>query len=163
MSQIPQRIRQLSHNAPLCNINVLTYTCALFCHKVVHCGQCLKFCQKNCRSLCLKSQNHKHKIEEKSTKSSQSSSKIVCIKLAWISSTDCGIWDWGSALWDLWDGSIADVFVISTTKNDFSHDFPLFLPLIVFQVPEQEWNHLIISASHHIITCVCHHFLHFRL
>ena len=36
ISQIPQCIRQISHNAPFCNRNV--HTCAHFCHKMVHCG-----------------------------------------------------------------------------------------------------------------------------
>ena len=36
ISQIPQCIKQLFHNAPLCNRNV--HTCAHFCYKVVHCG-----------------------------------------------------------------------------------------------------------------------------
>ena len=35
-SQIPQCIRLLSHNAPLCNRNV--HICAHFCYNVVHCG-----------------------------------------------------------------------------------------------------------------------------
>ena len=36
ISQIPQCIRQISHNAPFCNINV--HTCAYFCYKMLHCG-----------------------------------------------------------------------------------------------------------------------------
>ena len=35
ISQIPQRIIQLSHNAPFCNRNV--HTCAHFCYKMMHC------------------------------------------------------------------------------------------------------------------------------
>ena len=34
--QIPQCIRQISHNVPFCNRNV--HTCAHFCYKMVHCG-----------------------------------------------------------------------------------------------------------------------------
>ena len=36
ISQIPQCIRQISHNAPFCNRNV--HLCAHFCYKVVHYG-----------------------------------------------------------------------------------------------------------------------------
>ena len=36
ISQFPQCIKQISHNASLCNRNV--HTCAHFCDKVVHCG-----------------------------------------------------------------------------------------------------------------------------
>ena len=36
MSQIPQCIMQISHNAPLCNRNV--QMCAHFCYKMLHCG-----------------------------------------------------------------------------------------------------------------------------
>ena len=36
ISQIPQCISQISHNAPFCNRNV--HTCAHFCYKMVHCG-----------------------------------------------------------------------------------------------------------------------------
>ena len=36
ISQIPQCIRQTSHNAPFCNRNV--HMCAHFCQKMVHCG-----------------------------------------------------------------------------------------------------------------------------
>ena len=36
ISQIPQCIRQIPHNAPYCNRNV--HTCAHFCYKMVHCG-----------------------------------------------------------------------------------------------------------------------------
>ena len=36
ISQIPQRIKQMSHNAPFCNRTV--HTCAHFCYKVEHCG-----------------------------------------------------------------------------------------------------------------------------
>ena len=36
ISQIQQRIRQMSHNTPFCNRNV--HTCAHFCYKMVHCG-----------------------------------------------------------------------------------------------------------------------------
>ena len=36
VSQILQCIRQISHNAPLCNRNV--HMCARFCYNVVHCG-----------------------------------------------------------------------------------------------------------------------------
>ena len=36
VSQIPQCMRQISHNAPFCDRNV--HTCAHFCYKMVHCG-----------------------------------------------------------------------------------------------------------------------------
>ena len=36
ISQVPQCIRQISHNAPFCNRNV--HTCAHFCYKMVHYG-----------------------------------------------------------------------------------------------------------------------------
>ena len=36
--EIPQYIRQISLNAPFCNINL--HTCALFCYKMVHCQIC---------------------------------------------------------------------------------------------------------------------------
>ena len=36
ISQIPECIRQISHNAPFCNRNV--HTCAHFCYKMLHCG-----------------------------------------------------------------------------------------------------------------------------
>ena len=36
ISQIPQYIRQISHNASFCNRNV--HMCAHFCYKMVHCG-----------------------------------------------------------------------------------------------------------------------------
>ena len=36
ISQIPQCIRQISHNATFCNRNV--HTCAHFCYKMLHCG-----------------------------------------------------------------------------------------------------------------------------
>ena len=36
ISQIPQCIRQIYHNAPFCNRKV--HTCAHFCYKMVHCG-----------------------------------------------------------------------------------------------------------------------------
>ena len=36
VSQIPQCIRQISHNAPFCKRNV--HKCAHFCYKMVHCG-----------------------------------------------------------------------------------------------------------------------------
>ena len=36
ISQMPQCIRQISHNAPFCNRNV--HTCAHFCYKMLHCG-----------------------------------------------------------------------------------------------------------------------------
>ena len=38
ISQIPQCIRQISHNATFCNRNV--HTCAHFCYKKVHWGIC---------------------------------------------------------------------------------------------------------------------------
>ena len=36
ISQIPQCIRQISHNVTFCNRKV--HTCAHFCYKMVHCG-----------------------------------------------------------------------------------------------------------------------------
>ena len=36
ISEIPQCIRQLSHNVPFCNRNM--HTCAHFCYKMMHCG-----------------------------------------------------------------------------------------------------------------------------
>ena len=36
ISQIRECIRQISHNAPLCNRNV--HACAHFCHIMMHCG-----------------------------------------------------------------------------------------------------------------------------
>ena len=36
ISQIPQCIRLISHNAPFCNRNV--HTCAHCCNRIVHCG-----------------------------------------------------------------------------------------------------------------------------
>ena len=36
ISQIPKCMRQISHNAPFCNIKV--HTCAHFFYKMVHCG-----------------------------------------------------------------------------------------------------------------------------
>ena len=36
ISQIPQSIIIISHNAPVCNRNV--HTCAHFCYKMIHCG-----------------------------------------------------------------------------------------------------------------------------
>ena len=35
ISQVPECIRQISHNASFCNRNV--HTCAHFCYKMVHC------------------------------------------------------------------------------------------------------------------------------
>ena len=36
ISQVPQYIRGISHNAPFCNRNV--HLCAHFCYRMVHCG-----------------------------------------------------------------------------------------------------------------------------
>ena len=94
--------------------------------------QCLKLSKKSCRSSCLKFQIINIKLKQKSTKSSRSSSKVVCLGLV-------DLWEFPtlvvwrimisvSKCWQRVNSRDMDIIIILSRTNDATNQKEIILP-----------------------------------